>query len=65
MSKDSSSSFVANVPFEFVGKVAGARAVAEASHIKCGATAPRHVVSRRVLDCLAISNRWMIASYIN
>ena len=45
MSEDSSSSFVANVPFEFVGKVAGACAVAEASNIKCSSTAPRHTVS--------------------
>lgn len=32
-----------DVPFEFVGKIASARAVAEASHIEGGATSARHV----------------------
>lgn len=38
----SGSRIVVDVPFEFVGKVAGARAVAEASDVEGGAAAARH-----------------------
>lgn len=31
-----------DVPLEFVGEIAGACALAEASHIKCGTAAARH-----------------------
>lgn len=34
-----------DVPFEFVGKVARARALAEAGHVEGGAAAARHVDS--------------------
>ena len=34
---------IADIPFEFVGEVAGASAVAEASDIEGGSAASRHV----------------------
>jgi hypothetical protein len=39
---------LSNIPFELVGEVAGAGAVAEASDIERGAAAARHVGGVRV-----------------
>ena len=48
------SSFVVDVPFEFVGEIASPCAVTEASHVECSTSSSRHVAFVR--GCRGVLN---------
>lgn len=65
---DSVSSSLEDVPFEFVGKIASAGAVAEASYVEGGAAATRHfrgevkvgVKKERSLCAVQATKSWVL-----